>query len=68
MMGGRYDAAARPYSLANLRSNTDHTGWDGWRCKGVVDKTFSRSRLVVDGDRFLGAPDHGPFVKRRVAS
>jgi dihydropyrimidinase len=60
--------AERTYSLANLHSNTDHTVWDGWRCKGVVDKTFSRGRLVVDGDRFLGASDYGRFVKRRVLS
>ncbi|MFO1147451.1 MAG: amidohydrolase family protein [Alsobacter sp.] len=58
--------AERTYSLANLHSNTDHTVWEGWRCKGVVEKTFSRGRLLVDGDRFLGAADHGRFVKRRL--
>ena len=58
--------AERTYSLTHLHSNVDHSVWEGWRCKGVVDKTFSRGRLVVDGDRFLGSADHGRFVKRRV--
>lgn len=59
--------AEKTYSVSNLHSNTDHTVWEGWTCKGVVEKTFSRGRLIVDGDTFLGRADHGRYVSRRVA-
>ena len=36
------------------------------RCKGVVEKTFSRGKLIVDGDTFLGSKDHGKYLSRSV--
>jgi dihydropyrimidinase len=54
------------YSAANLHSNSNYSVWEGWTAKGVVEKTISRGRIIVDGDRFLGSPDHGRFVKRTV--
>ena len=60
--------ATHIYSTAGLHSNTDYSVWDGWQVTGRVEKTFSRGRLIVDGDRFLGTPDHGRFVYREVAS
>jgi dihydropyrimidinase len=55
------------YSAANLHSNSNYSVWEGWTTKGVVEKTISRGRLIVDGDAFLGSPDHGRFIKRTVA-
>ena len=60
--------ATHTYSTAGLHSNTDYSVWDGWQVRGKVEKTFSRGRLIVDGDRFLGTPDHGTFIYREVAS
>jgi len=54
------------YSVDNLHSNTDHSVWDGWRCKGTVDRTYCRGKLVVDGDRFVGSKSHGRYLRRRV--
>ena len=52
------------YATAGLHSNTDHQVWDGWTCQGRIEKVFSRGRMIVDGDRFLGAPDHGRYLSR----
>lgn len=61
-------AREHTYTVGNLHSNVDHSAWEGWRCKGVVEKTFSRGKLIVDGDRFLGASTHGRYLARSVAS
>ena len=58
--------AEKTYSVNNLHSNTDHSVWEGWTCKGVVAKTFSRGKLIVDGDTFLGQKDHGKYLSRSV--
>jgi dihydropyrimidinase len=60
--------AEKTYSVSNLHSNTDHSVWEGWTCKGVVEKTFSRGRLIVDGDTFLGRPEDGRYINRKVSS
>ena len=54
------------YSVDNLHSDTDHSVWDGWRCKGSVEKTYCRGKLVVDGDRFVGSKSHGRYLRRKV--
>lgn len=58
--------AEHTYCVGNMHSNTDYSVWDGWKSKGKVDKTYSRGRLLVDGDRFVGKPDHGNYLKRIV--
>ncbi|HEV7254743.1 MAG TPA: amidohydrolase family protein [Mesorhizobium sp.] len=54
------------FSVETMHSNTDYSVWEGWKTKGRVEKTFSRGRLIVDGDRFLGGPDHGRYLHRSV--
>ncbi len=54
------------FSIDTLHSNTDHSVWDGWRCRGAVEKTFSRGKLVVDDGRFVGSKDHGRYLRRKV--
>ncbi|MEZ5778619.1 MAG: amidohydrolase family protein [Paracoccaceae bacterium] len=57
-------AAEHTYSVSNLHSNTDYSVWEGRKSKGKVEKTFSRGKLIVDGDRFLGSGDHGKYLHR----
>jgi dihydropyrimidinase len=55
------------YGLDMLHSNTDYSVWEGWPGKGRAEKVFSRGRMIVDGTDWLGAPDHGRFLKRAPA-
>lgn len=55
------------YSTAQLHSNSDYSVYDGMTARGAVDQVFSRGRLIVDGDRFLGDLSHGRYVARTVA-
>ena len=58
--------AEQTYTMDNLHSDTDHSVWDGWTCKGVVEKTFSRGKLVVDNGRFVGDKSNGKYLWRKV--
>jgi dihydropyrimidinase len=58
--------AEHVYSVGNMHSNTDYSVWEGWKSRGKVDKTFVRGSLMVDGDRFVGAADHGKYLHRTV--
>lgn len=58
--------AEHVYSVGNMHSNTDYSVWEGWKSRGKVDKTYSRGRLLVDGDQFVGLADHGRYLKRTV--
>ncbi|WP_347754191.1 dihydropyrimidinase [Agrococcus sp. ProA11] len=44
--------------------NMDYAAWEGYEIDGHVDTVLSRGRVVVDGDRYLGSPGDGSFVKR----
>lgn len=57
-------AAEHTFSISNLHSNTDYSVWEGRKCKGKVEKTFSRGKMIVDRDRFLGSADHGRYLHR----
>ncbi|MEM6740348.1 MAG: amidohydrolase family protein [Pseudomonadota bacterium] len=52
------------YRTDTLHSNTDYSVWDGRVCQGRIDGVWSRGTRLVDGDRWLGAPDHGRFLAR----
>jgi dihydropyrimidinase len=43
---------------------TDYNLYEGWEVVGWPVKVFSRGRLLVDGDRWLGTPGSGSFVRR----
>lgn len=52
------------YTTERLHSNTDYSVWNGWTCQGRVDLVLSRGRKIVEGDSYLGSPEHGRFLKR----
>lgn len=53
-------------AVDNLHSNTDYSVYEGMKIRGAVEKTFSRGRLIVDGDNFVGRQDNGRFVERTI--
>ncbi len=57
--------AEHVFTVDTMHSNTDYSVWEGWKTKGKVEKTFSRGRLIVDGDRFMGSADHGRYLHRK---
>jgi dihydropyrimidinase len=51
-------------SASTHHSNTDYSLYEGRQITGKVEKVFLRGDLVVDGDRWLGKPGNGRFLKR----
>ncbi len=43
----------------------DYSMFEGIRVKGMPDVVLSRGQVVVEGDRFLGRPGAGQFLKRQ---
>lgn len=52
------------YGLEHSHHRTDYNLYDGWELKGFPEKVFLRGQLIVDGDRWLGRPGMGSFIKR----
>jgi dihydropyrimidinase len=46
----------------------DYSMFEGIQVTGMPDTVLSRGRVVVEGDRFLGRPGAGEFVKRATYS
>ncbi len=46
----------------------DYSMFEGIRVKGMPDVVFSRGRVLVEGDQFLGKPGAGEFLKRATYS
>ena len=44
--------------------NMDYSAWEGYEIDGHVDTVFSRGRLIVNNNEYLGSRSHGRFVKR----
>ena len=42
----------------------DYSMFEGYRVKGNARKVIARGELIVDGNRFLGKPGRGSFLKR----
>jgi dihydropyrimidinase len=51
-------------SAATQHSAVDYTLFEGREMVGRVKKVVSRGRLIVDGERWLGTPGQGRFVRR----
>jgi dihydropyrimidinase len=47
-----------------LHMRTDYSPYEGKVVRGAPALVFSRGELVVEGDRFLGRPGRGRFLKR----
>ena len=45
-------------------SNVDYSLFEGREVTGKVRKVFSRGRLIVDGDQWLGRAGMGQFLRR----
>jgi len=60
-----WDPARRlTYGLAHAQHRTDHNLYEGWELTGFPEKVFLRGSLIVDGERWLGKPGMGRFLKR----
>jgi dihydropyrimidinase len=60
-----FDPAARQTIRADrLHGNCDYTLLEGRTIQGRVEKVFLRGQLIVDGERWLGRPGGGRFVRR----
>ncbi|MBN1798274.1 MAG: amidohydrolase family protein [Spirochaetales bacterium] len=53
-------------SNKNQHSNAGYTLYEGRKCTGKVEKVFSRGRLIVDNDKYLGEPGRGRFLKTHI--
>ncbi|NJN02039.1 MAG: dihydropyrimidinase [Leptolyngbyaceae cyanobacterium RM1_1_2] len=51
-------------SARTHHSNVDYSLFEGREVTGAVKKVFLRGELIVDGDRWLGRPGMGQFLKR----
>lgn len=52
------------YGLAYAHHRTDYNLYEGWELTGFPEKVFLRGQLIVDGDRWLGRPGMGRFLRR----
>lgn len=52
------------YGLSHARHRTDYNLFEGWELEGYPEKVFLRGRLIVDDERWLGAPGAGRFIRR----
>jgi dihydropyrimidinase len=46
----------------------DYSMFEGVEVEGVPNQVYSRGKLVVDGDKFLGRPGQGQFLKRQASN
>ena len=47
-----------------IHGNIDYTAYEGMEINAKVDKVLSRGRVIVDGDRYVGAKGDGAYLKR----
>ena len=53
------------YGVAHSQQRTDYNLYEGWDLVGFPDKVFSRGRLIVDGENWLGQQGSGKFIHRK---
>ena len=53
-------------TAAALHEQTDYTPFEGFRVGAALEKTISRGRIIVDGDRFLGHAGDGRLLLRKL--
>ena len=52
------------YGIEHAHHRTDYNLFEGWELAGFPEKVYSRGRLIVDGDRWLGNPGQGAYLHR----
>jgi dihydropyrimidinase len=55
-------------NVGNQHSNASYTMFEGQELLGRVKKVFSRGRLIVDGEEFLGSESHGQFLASKAGN
>ncbi len=56
------------YGVAHAHHRTDYNLFEGWELIGYPQKVFLRGKMIVDGERWLGAAGMGKFIKRSTGS
>jgi dihydropyrimidinase len=51
-------------SVKNHHMRVDYSMFEGIQVTGMPDVVLSRGRVVVDGEKFLGRPGQGEFLRR----
>ena len=57
--------ATHQISARSMHMRTDYNLYEGWQVRGKPAKVFLRGKLLVDGERWLGAAGSGQFIKRQ---
>ncbi|MDX1614461.1 MAG: dihydropyrimidinase [Candidatus Promineifilaceae bacterium] len=57
--------SSRTLGAAQQHMRTDYSAYEGLEVQGWPEKVFSRGRLIVDGDHWLGEAGHGQYVHRK---
>ncbi|MHC1784288.1 MAG: dihydropyrimidinase [Anaerolineaceae bacterium] len=52
------------YGVKHSHHRTDYNLYEGFELKGFPEKVFSRGRLIVDGEKWLGQAGKGKFLHR----
>jgi dihydropyrimidinase len=52
------------YGVAYAHHRTDYNLFENWELIGYPEKVFLRGQLIVDGERWLGKPGMGTFLRR----
>ncbi len=52
-------------SAARLHMRVDHSVYEGLKVTGGPEQVFLRGELIVDGDKYLGQPGTGRFLRRK---
>ena len=61
-----YDPARKhTISASTHHMNVDYSCYEGREVTGAADVVFSRGKILVDGDEWLGARGDGQFLKRQ---
>ena len=55
-------------ALSDLHADSDYSIWEGRDVQGWPVTTILRGSVVVEDGKLLGSPQHGRFVKRRIAA
>ncbi|HVO38033.1 MAG TPA: dihydropyrimidinase [Spirochaetia bacterium] len=56
--------AAYTISAATHHMKVDYSMFEGFQVRGNVRMVMSRGEVIVDGDKFLGKPGRGQYLKR----
>lgn len=53
-------------SAGTHHMRVDYSLYEGWKVRGIPRKVFSRGKLIVDGESFLGRAGGGSYIRRGI--